>query len=213
MRCHSQSFLLVRDPTSVPISRHRLQDLVKKWGLRLDESSDTALTVITSELVTNAVRHGTGTMLTITVSANLSRRRILVEVYDGSLVLPVPHWADSENESGRGMALIDRLSLCHGAEHTTCGKCVWAEIAMPPQRVTRQRLILRPRRAARAIARRLGAAPRGTRLERQSPDPPPRRRHRLSDRPEAHQASASRSTPTVPAAPIPGPSAPAVTGR
>ncbi|WP_328690746.1 ATP-binding protein [Streptomyces caniferus] len=156
MRCHSQSFLLVRDPTSVPISRHRLQDLVKKWGLRLDESSDIALTVITSELVTNAVRHGTGTMLTITVSANLSRRRILVEVYDGSLVLPVPHWADSEDESGRGMALIDRLSLCHGAEHTTCGKCVWAEIAMPPQRVTRQRLILRPRRAARAIARRLG---------------------------------------------------------
>ncbi|WP_260638814.1 ATP-binding protein [Streptomyces angustmyceticus] len=156
MRCHSQSFLLLRDPTSVPISRHRLQDLVKKWGLRLDESSDTALTVITSELVTNAVRHGTGTMLTITVSADLRRRRILVEVYDGSLVLPVPHWANSEDESGRGMTLVDRLSLCHGAEHTTCGKCVWAEIAMPPQRVTRQRLILRPRRAAQAIARRLG---------------------------------------------------------
>ncbi|MFE7316644.1 ATP-binding protein [Streptomyces sp. NPDC057555] len=158
MRLHSQSFLLARDPTSVPISRRRLQGLAKKWGLRLDESSDTALTVITSELVTNAVRHGTGTVLTITVSANLSRRRILVEVYDGSLVLPVPHWADSEDESGRGMALIDRLSLCHGAEHTTCGKCVWAEIAMPPQRVIRQRLILRPRRAARAIARRLGPA-------------------------------------------------------
>ncbi|MFD5397500.1 ATP-binding protein [Streptomyces sp. NPDC127097] len=102
MRRHSQSFLLVRDPTSVPISRHRLQDLVKKWGLRLDESSDIALTVITSELVTNAVRHGTGTVLTITVSANLSRRRILVEVYDGSLVLPAPHWVDSEDESGRG---------------------------------------------------------------------------------------------------------------
>ncbi|MEU5157885.1 ATP-binding protein, partial [Glycomyces sp. NPDC021274] len=79
MRLHSQSFLLVRDPTSVPISRRRLQGLAKKWGLRLDESSDTALTVITSELVTNAVRHGTGTVLTITVSANLSRRRILVE--------------------------------------------------------------------------------------------------------------------------------------
>ncbi|WP_328548330.1 ATP-binding protein [Streptomyces platensis] len=157
MRCHSQSFLLVRDPTSVPISRHRLQDLVKKWGLRLDESSDTALTVITSELVTNAVRHGTGTVLTITVSANLSRRRILVEVYDGSLVLPVPHWADSEDESGRGMALIDRLSLCHGAEHTTCGKCVWAEIAMPPQRIIRRQLTLHPRRAAQAVARRLGA--------------------------------------------------------
>lgn len=158
MRRHSQSLLLVRDPTSVPISRRRLQDLVKKWGLRLDESSHTALTVITSELVTNAVRHGTGTVLTITVSANLSRRRILVEVYDGSLILPVPHWADSEDETGRGMALIDRLSVGHGAEHTTCGKCVWAEITMPPQRATRQRLVLRPRRAARAIARRLGAA-------------------------------------------------------
>ncbi|MGW5116483.1 ATP-binding protein [Streptomyces noursei] len=158
MRLHSQSFFLVRDPTSVQISRRRLQDLVKKWGLRLDEFSDTALTVVTSELVTNAVRHGTGTVLTITVSANLGRRRILVEVYDGSLVLPIPHWADSEGETKRGMALIDRLSLCHGAEHTTCGKCVWAEIAMPPQRVARRQLILHPRRAARAVARRLGAA-------------------------------------------------------
>ncbi|MGD3106490.1 ATP-binding protein [Streptomyces sp. YGL11-2] len=156
MRLHSQSFLLVRDPTSVPTSRRRLQDLVKMWGLRLDESSDTALAVVTSELVTNAVRHGTGTVLTITVSANVSRRRILIEVYDGSLILPVPHWAGTADETGRGMALIDRLSLCHGADRTTCGKCVWAEIAMPPQRVTRQQLIPHPRRAARAIARRLG---------------------------------------------------------
>ncbi|BDH09041.1 ATP-binding protein [Streptomyces hygroscopicus] len=155
MRVYSQSFFLVRDPASVRLSRRRLHDLAENWGLRLNEASDTALTTVLSELVTNAVRHGTGAMLTIGVRANLSRRRVLVEVYDGSRILPVPRCAAPEDETGRGMALIDRLSVCHGAERTTCGKCVWAEIALPAQRLTRRQLILRPGRAARAVARRL----------------------------------------------------------
>ncbi|WP_369357893.1 ATP-binding protein [Streptomyces sp. cg2] len=162
MRLHSQSFFLVRDPTAVPISRRHVKELAEKWGLRVNESTDTALTVVASELVTNAVRHGTGAMLTLTVSANLSRRRLLVEVYDGSLILPIPHRASSEDEAGRGMALVDRLSVCHGAERTTCGKCVWAEIALPARRITHRQLILQPGRTARAVARRLGAARRLT---------------------------------------------------
>lgn len=72
MRVYSQSFFLVRDPTSVRLSRRRLHDLAENWGLRLNEASDTALTTVLSELVTNAVRHGTGAMLTIGVRANLS---------------------------------------------------------------------------------------------------------------------------------------------
>ncbi|MGW7576847.1 ATP-binding protein [Streptomyces sp. NPDC054765] len=160
MHVYSQSFFLVRDPTSVPLSRRRLRDVAEKWGMRLNEASDTALTTVVSELVTNAVRHGTGAMLTVGVRANLSRRRVLVEVYDGSRILPVPRCAAPEDEAGRGMALIDRLSLCHRAERTTCGKCVWAEIALPRQQLTRRELLLRPGRAARAVARRL-TVPRG----------------------------------------------------
>ncbi|MFB7635642.1 ATP-binding protein [Streptomyces sp. NPDC056149] len=156
MRVHSRSFFLVRDPTAVPIGRRRIKDLAEKWGLRLDQTADTALDVIASELVTNAVRHGTGAMLTLTLSANLHRRRLLVEVYDGSLVLPVPHRAGTGDEAGRGMALVDSLSLRHGAERTTCGKCVWAEVALPTQQIVRRRLVFHPRRAARAVARRLG---------------------------------------------------------
>ncbi|MFG2827350.1 ATP-binding protein [Streptomyces sp. NPDC048434] len=175
MRVYSQSFFLVRDPTSVPLSRRRLYDLAEKWGLRLNEASDTALTTVISELVTNAVRHGTGAMLTIGVRANLSRRRVLVEVYDGSRILPVPRYAAPEDEAGRGMALIGRLSVCHGAERTACGKCVWAEIALPTQRLTRRQLLLRPGRAARAVARRLTSVPSGPRAHRgrhSSPRPP-----------------------------------------
>ncbi|MFE6686034.1 ATP-binding protein [Streptomyces sp. NPDC057743] len=158
MRVHSRSFFLVRDPTAVPIGRRHVKGLAEKWGLRLDESADTALSVVASELVTNAVRHGTGAMLTLTLSANLSRRRLLVEVYDGSLILPVPHRAGTEDEAGRGMALVGSLSLRHGAKRTTCGKCIWAELALPAQRIARRRLVFHPRQAARAVARRLGAA-------------------------------------------------------
>ncbi|PBC83442.1 hypothetical protein SAMN05428954_3864 [Streptomyces sp. 2112.3] len=39
-----------------------------------------------------------------------------------------PQHRNGPPESGRGIALTDRLPLCHGAEHTTCGKCVWAEV-------------------------------------------------------------------------------------
>ena len=185
MRVYSQSFFLVRDPTSVPLSRRHLRDLAEKWGLRLNEASDTALATVVSELVTNAVRHGTGAMLTIAVRANLSRRRVLVEVYDGSRILPVPRCAAPEDEVGRGMALIDRLSLCHGAERTTCGKCVWAEIALPRQQLTRRQLLLHPGRAARAVGRRLSVPRR--------PLPPALAGHRA--RPGRHSSPRPPSTP------------------
>ncbi|MBB4924355.1 ATP-binding protein [Kitasatospora kifunensis] len=141
----------------MPISRRRLRELVDKWALRLDEDCDTALATVISELVSNAVRHSSGAMLTVGVHANLDLRRLLLEVYDGSVVLPQARVVGLDSEAGRGMLLVDRLSLSHGAERTERGKRVWAELGIPEQPLTRRQLILHPRRAARAVARRLSA--------------------------------------------------------
>ncbi|WP_158515617.1 hypothetical protein [Kitasatospora sp. MBT63] len=57
------------------------------------------------------------------------------------------------------MFLVERLALAHGAQHTTRGKKVWAEIALPEQPLTRRQLPVHPRRAARAVARASSPAP------------------------------------------------------
>ncbi|MFQ6849505.1 ATP-binding protein [Streptomyces sp. 35M1] len=129
----SQSFFLVRAPTSAAISRRRLVELVSSWRLPEDEDSRMAMTTVVSELVTNAVSHGAGDMLSVTVRADLGKSRLLLEVHDSSPVLPRLRCPSPESESGRGMVLVEHLSIACGAENTVRGKRVWAELALPRQ--------------------------------------------------------------------------------
>ncbi|MCC9310431.1 ATP-binding protein [Kitasatospora sp. RB6PN24] len=84
--------------------------------------------LVLSELVSNAVVHG---------SAQSDRRvfvrfrwvpgRLLVEVHDASSKLPSQRPAGIEDESGRGLWLVDQLALEWG--HEPCGgggKRIWA---------------------------------------------------------------------------------------
>lgn len=127
----SQSFFLVRAPTSAAISRRRLVELVSTWRLPEDEDSRMAMTTVVSELVANAVSHGAGDTLGVTVRADLGRSRLLLEVHDNSPVLPQLRCPSPDSESGRGMVLVKQLSLACGAENTARGKRVWAELALP----------------------------------------------------------------------------------
>ncbi len=129
----SQSFFLVRAPTSAAISRRRLVELANSWRLPEDEDSRMAMTTVVSELVTNAVSHGAGDMLSVTVRADLGKSRLLLEVHDSSPVLPRLRCPSPESESGRGMVLVEHLSIACGAENTVRGKRVWAELALPRQ--------------------------------------------------------------------------------
>ncbi|MFB6652803.1 ATP-binding protein [Streptomyces microflavus] len=149
----SQSFFLVRAPTSVVISRRRLHDLLSMWRIRQDDDSDMAMATVVSELVTNAISHGAGDMLKVVVSANIQRGRLTIEVHDDSPTLPRQCRPGPDAESGRGMVLVEHLAITCGAENTVRGKRVWAELALPPQ-PTAGRRSPDPRRAARALARR-----------------------------------------------------------
>ncbi|MGW1291672.1 ATP-binding protein [Streptomyces sp. NPDC002533] len=137
----SQSFLLVRAPTSAAISRRRLVELVDTWRLPEDEDSRLAMTTVVSELVTNAVSHGAGDMLSVTVCADLGRSRLLLEVHDSSPVLPRLRRPGPDSESGRGMVLVEHLSIACGAENTVRGKRVWAELALPREPAGRRRTL------------------------------------------------------------------------
>ena len=93
------------------------------------DSLQTALLLV-SELVTNAVRHGTGSVeLGLTHSDELFR----VYVSDQSNDLPIQMQPERPDETGRGLLLVQELATRWGV--TPCaegGKTVWCEL--PPLR-------------------------------------------------------------------------------
>lgn len=84
-------------------------------------------TLLVSELVTNAVKHGTPP-ITVCVECN-GTEGMQVRVSDGSNSDPVPTMAAETDESGRGMALVDIISDAWGVTPTETGKQVWFRIA------------------------------------------------------------------------------------
>ena len=78
--------------------------------------------LLTSELVTNAVRHARGP-----VEVHLARndRDVRVEVEDRSPERPVVRPLDQEALNGRGLLLVDGLASGWGVQPTETGKRVW----------------------------------------------------------------------------------------
>ncbi len=82
-----------------------------------------------TELVANVVRHvGEGTPIRVRV-ARVERARIRVEVSDcDARARPVLRCADADDETGRGLALLEAVTLRWGVEHGAKGKTVWCEL-------------------------------------------------------------------------------------
>jgi anti-sigma regulatory factor (Ser/Thr protein kinase) len=92
---------------------------------------DEALLLIT-ELVTNAVRYGSPTLL---LTIDCLGSNLKVRVRDGSAELPQQRPAHDDDEAGRGLALVAALSDAWGVEHASdedgSGKTVWFELQPP----------------------------------------------------------------------------------
>ncbi|MFI9627120.1 ATP-binding protein [Streptomyces sp. NPDC052042] len=108
-----------------------------QWGF--PPMSDTSCTValVVAELAANAVRHGRVRSRNFLLSATYetSVRRIRVEVSDACPELPPvdPSSPAGDEESGRGLVLVDVLAARWGAvPRTPFGKTVWAECDTEP---------------------------------------------------------------------------------
>jgi len=105
---HSISCQVNHEPTQVRYAREQARKALFEWGL--GEHTDLAELII-SELVTNAIRHGDGE---IQVRMSYARGDLRAEVHDGGTGRPVRRQPTAEDESGRGLALLDGLIGLHG---------------------------------------------------------------------------------------------------
>src|SRR3954454_4769593 len=111
--------LTVRDERDVSKARQYVLD--RCWASGLDSVCDDAA-LLTSELVTNAVRHARGV---VTVRAERDGDDFVVQVLDGSHQEPRLLPPDPWSEQGRGLALVDVLAREWGVSPHPSGKVVW----------------------------------------------------------------------------------------
>ncbi|MGW1323117.1 SpoIIE family protein phosphatase [Streptomyces antibioticus] len=111
------------DPALVGEIRARATRQLADWGL---EETAFAVELILSELVTNAIRHGSGPVRV----RLLHHRSLICEVSDSSNTAPHLRQAGSNDEGGRGLFLVAQLARSWGTRHLPEGKVIWAECGL-----------------------------------------------------------------------------------
>jgi len=119
---------LTTSPAAAGEARGQVRAAIRAWDIPVEE--DIAV-LLTSELVTNAVTHGTptaGTFVLLTIACDTACLR--VDVHDGSGDLPVLDTglideSLAEAETGRGLLLVTSLSAEWGFYRTPAGKAVY----------------------------------------------------------------------------------------
>jgi PAS domain S-box-containing protein len=112
------------DPASVQAGRRFVAALLDDWACA--RLTDTA-TLLTSELLTNAVMHGLGP---VRLRVRRTDTQIAVIVSDRGRYQPQPRLAGPTDESGRGLSLLEMLATSWGARATEDGKDVWFTLAL-----------------------------------------------------------------------------------
>jgi len=123
-------------PTATPCARLHARSIALEWGL--GDLADTVELVV-SELVTNAVQasvdhdgrprysaeHG---LACVHLRLSTDGQAALIEVWDENAGLPAPTEPGLDDESGRGLMLVDTLAERWGWDLPTSGrgKVVWA---------------------------------------------------------------------------------------
>jgi anti-sigma regulatory factor (Ser/Thr protein kinase) len=118
---------LATGPAAVPEARRQVRAALDSWEVPVDQE---AAALLTSELVTNAIRHEPGPAVLLDITC--SRGRLRVDVHDTSGALPTVADVPADAETGRGLLLVATLSAEWGFYRTPRGKAVYFTLASQP---------------------------------------------------------------------------------
>ncbi|MFJ6690196.1 SpoIIE family protein phosphatase [Streptomyces sp. NPDC091294] len=118
---HVADWTLPADASVVGTARRLVDRQLAAW--HLDEAAYTTGLVV-SELVTNAIRYGKGP---VRLRLIRDRGRLLTEVTDASSASPHLRRARENDEGGRGLFIVMRLSTHWGVRHSRHDKTIWSE--------------------------------------------------------------------------------------
>jgi anti-sigma regulatory factor (Ser/Thr protein kinase) len=115
---------LPAEPTAAAVARA----IVEAVGSDLPEPILLDAKLLTTEVVTNAIRHARGTEAVI---VRVRRNNLVrVEVVDqGPMFNPQQQTTSARAGSGQGLMLVDAVANAWGVEPDDAGKKVWFELA------------------------------------------------------------------------------------
>jgi anti-sigma regulatory factor (Ser/Thr protein kinase) len=119
-----------RDEKCISSARRFVRDIAVDW-YTTEEVPDIA-ELLASEIVTNALVHGAvdfPTSSTLRVAVGRDGPVMTVDVYDSCITVPELRRVDSLETSGRGLAIVETLSLKWGWNLHRHGKSVWFQLA------------------------------------------------------------------------------------
>jgi anti-sigma regulatory factor (Ser/Thr protein kinase) len=108
-----------------PASARRARQLAREYVSNCPPDVVDAVALLVTELVTNAVLHAR-TKLHLFLEAEPGIVRLRVE--DHSPGTPVLRHYDTDDVTGRGLALVEMLATTWGVDAGPDGKAVWCEI-------------------------------------------------------------------------------------
>jgi len=111
---------LATGPAAAAEARRQVLATICAWDIPVDP--DVAV-LLTSELVSNAIRHEAGETITLTITCVCGQLR--VDVHDTSPTMPVIMDSPVCAEAGRGLMLVASLSTDWGVHITRSGKAVY----------------------------------------------------------------------------------------
>ena len=120
------SCYLAATETAPASARSFLAKALELWDLDDVEAVD----VLTSELVSNVVRHVGGQML---LRIMWEPPTLRVEVEDEASDLPRLRWTGAMSDGGRGLRIIECLATQWGTRPSRTGKTVWIETTVEPR--------------------------------------------------------------------------------
>ena len=114
-------------PIAAREARSQVRAVISAWDVPVDPS---VAVLLTSELVTNAIRNEPGEIIALAISCSCGQLR--VDVHDTSRLWPVLMEAPADAEAGRGLMLVATLSDQWGVYPTPAGKAVYFTLAFQP---------------------------------------------------------------------------------